>query len=46
MKDSNAYAKYKIQDEHSWIENTNTEHKFAEYQEYRMNTDGLKTADN
>ena len=46
VKNSNANTNYRIQKEHRWIENTNTEYKYAEYQEYRMNTDGLKTADN
>ena len=41
-------CKYKLQntEKDRWIENGNNEYKYAEYQEYRMNTDGLKTADN
>ena len=46
MKGSNANTNYRIQKKDRWIENENNEYKYAEYQEYRMNTDGLKTADN
>ena len=43
---SNANPNYRIHKKDRWIENENNEYKYAEYQEYRMNTDGLKTADN